>query len=222
MFDSRIAKSEQDCIVKQRKPQCSNLHSMMQQRVKLWGPVLEKLVQQTPLRLKWGESSCSLMSNSLRADFRVIANGANNMEYDIMQIKATKKISHSLQKFDFDHYKLLIETKDSMDYPGTQVGKGPRCIQFRSLQLLKYHFKPAADTLYVANQLTLHSILPTVKSFTFIQDLCNTLLATKNEWIDLQRTLVLANSSPISAERSSQGPPNQQAHFKKCPSWYPS
>ncbi|KAI7884130.1 uncharacterized protein EV154DRAFT_574709 [Mucor mucedo] len=85
MFDKNIEKNEQDCIVK------------------FWGPLMEKLVQNTGLRLKWGESSCSIAPNRLRADVRVIYDnkeGQQHKEYDIMQIEASR-ISPTKQQFDF-------------------------------------------------------------------------------------------------------------------------
>ncbi|KAK4520680.1 Flavodoxin-like domain-containing protein [Mucor velutinosus] len=205
MFNKQVKKNEQDCIVK------------------LWGPIMEKLVQKTPLRLKWGESSCSLLTNSLRADLRVIYDQVEDrqvQEYDMMQMEATR-ISPTPQKFDFDHVKLLLETKDNIDLLQEYIGDGLCCIQFCGLELFKYNLKHVSDTLYIGNKVTTNVILPAVKDFKFMTDLCNTLLTTRKEWTDLQRTLVLVKNSPKSADRSLQDPPTQQTRLKKSPSWYP-
>ncbi|KAI7884124.1 uncharacterized protein EV154DRAFT_574703 [Mucor mucedo] len=104
--------------------------------VKFWGPLMEKLIQKTGLRLKWGESSCSFIPSRLRADVRIIYDkqeGNMNKEYDMMDIEASR-ISPSRQKFDFDHTKLLVKTKDIIDSLEDNVDKELCCIQFCGLE----------------------------------------------------------------------------------------
>ncbi|CEG81452.1 hypothetical protein RMATCC62417_15656 [Rhizopus microsporus] len=121
---------------------------------------MENLVQKAALRLKWGESSCSILANTLRADLRVIHNQAEGQqlkEYDMMQVEATR-ISPTTQKFDFDLVKLLVETKDKLDVLEEHVDHGLCCIQFCGLKLYKYQLTHAFDTLYINNKVAFNSI----------------------------------------------------------------
>ncbi|KAG2204533.1 hypothetical protein INT47_012592, partial [Mucor saturninus] len=198
MFDKNIEKNEQDCIVK------------------FWGPLMEKLIQKTGLRLNWSESSCSVIPNHLRADVGVIY---DNQE-DNQQIEA-RRISPSRQKFDFDHTKLLVETKDIIDSLIDSVNKEVCCIQFCGLELYKYSLKHQYNTLYVNNQVDHQSIPPAVVNFKFMRSLCAILLETRNDWIKLQEHTIITKQSHKAAYPARSDQKQQDMPVVKSPSWYP-
>ncbi|CEG73136.1 hypothetical protein RMATCC62417_08574 [Rhizopus microsporus] len=116
----------------------------------------------------------------------------------MVQVEANR-ISPTPQKFDFDSVKLLIETKDNLDSLQEHVAYGLCCIQFCGLELYKYELTHAFDILHINNKVAFNSIPPAVTSFKSLKDLCSILLATRNEWISLQRIIILAKNSPKAA-----------------------
>lgn len=138
-----------------------------------------------------------------------------------MQAEATK-ISPARQKFDFDHAKLLIETKDNVNTSiDSTLNKGFSCIQFCGVELFKYRLSHVADTLYVNNSVVIAAIPPAAKNFDFIKHLCIALLDTNSEWLNLQRSIIIANNTPKSAYPSHASQHSDSPAFKKSPSWYP-
>lgn len=206
MFDKNIEKNEQDFIVK------------------FWGPLLEKLVPNTDLRLRWGESSCSMLPNRLRADVRVIYDrqeGQQHQEYDMMQMEASRMYP-SKQKFDFNHMKLLVETKDIIDSLESDIKREMSCFQFCGLEIFQYSLNHEFNTLYVNNQVDYHIIPSDVTNFQFIRSLCVTLVATRDEWMSCRKlTMNAKDNANVSYPSSSIKKLNESDGLKKSPSWYP-
>lgn len=203
MFDKSIEKNEQDFIVK------------------FWGPLLEKLVQNTGLRLRWGESSCSMLPSRLRADVRVIYDrkeGQQHQEHDMMQMEASR-MHPPKQKFDFDHTKLLVETKDIIDSLESDIKREMSCFQFCGLEIFKYSLSHKFNTLYVNNQVDYHIIPSDVTNFQFMRSLCVTLVATRDEWMSCRKLTMNAKDNANVSHPSSSI--NESDGLKKSPSWYP-
>lgn len=138
-----------------------------------------------------------------------------------MQAEATR-ISPTRQKYDFDHAKLLIETKDNMDaYIDKSLKKEFSCIQLCGVELYKHRLSHAANTLYVNNNIAKVAIPSAVTNFEFIKQLCIILLDTKSEWLEFQRNLIIEHNSPKSAYTSHAEQNINLSAFKKSPSWYP-
>ncbi|KAI7874077.1 uncharacterized protein EV154DRAFT_527457 [Mucor mucedo] len=133
----------------------------------------------------WGPLSCSMLPSRLRADVRVIYDrqeGQQHQEYDMMKMEASR-MHPPKQKFDFDHTKLLVETKDIIDSLESDIKREMSCFPFCGLEIFKYSLNHEFNTIYVNNQVDYHIIPSDVTNFQFMRSLCVTLVATRDEWM---------------------------------------
>ncbi|KAI7889653.1 uncharacterized protein EV154DRAFT_396869, partial [Mucor mucedo] len=119
----------------------------------------------------------------LKADVRVIYDrqeGQQHQEYDMIKMEASR-MHPPIQKFDFDHTKLLVETKDIIDWLGSDIKREMCCFQFCGLEIFKYSLSHKFNTLYVNNQVDYDIIPSDVTNFQIMRSLCVTLVATRDE-----------------------------------------
>ncbi|CEP19929.1 hypothetical protein [Parasitella parasitica] len=125
-----------------------------------------RLLLQTSILLKVVPSATD--SPNWRVDLRVIFDNQEDQQqkdYDLMQIEATR-ISPTRQKLDFDHVKLLVETKDILDSIEELTNNCLYCIQFCGLELYKYKLTYGFDTLYISSRVD-HQFLPLTLRHSF-------------------------------------------------------
>ncbi|CEI90420.1 hypothetical protein RMCBS344292_04745 [Rhizopus microsporus] len=143
MFNGNKQKNKQDYIVK------------------LWSQLLERLVRNSDLRLKWGKSGFARIEySSYMADVRVLVDHQDD-EYETMCAEATKS-SPSKAKFHHDHCKLLIESKDVLDNSPVVVSHIP-AVQFCGHELYEFELVHYADYFYVARKTPYAFVPPTIE-----------------------------------------------------------
>ncbi|KAI7888069.1 uncharacterized protein EV154DRAFT_518863, partial [Mucor mucedo] len=150
--------------------------------------------------------SCSMLPSRLRADVRVIYDrqeGQQHQEYDMMKMEASR-MDPPKQKFDFDHTKLLVETKDIIDSLESDIKREMSCFPFCGLEIFKYSVNHEFNTIYVNNQVDYHIITSDVTNFQFMRSLCVTLVATRDEWMSCRNlTMNAKDNANVSYPSSS-------------------
>ncbi|KAG1445857.1 hypothetical protein G6F55_011784 [Rhizopus delemar] len=103
LFDTAIDSSEWDFVVK------------------FWGPITERLFQDSELRLKWGDTNLTLndtvSETALKVDLRVANDKMKqryNAEHDVAVLEAAEENAGNA-KFIFDRFKISIENKVIID-----------------------------------------------------------------------------------------------------------
>ncbi|KAG1318187.1 hypothetical protein G6F62_012486 [Rhizopus arrhizus] len=197
MFNARKPKNEQDYIVK------------------LWSQILERLVRNNDLRLKWGESGFAHIEySSYMADVRVLVDHQDD-EYEIMCAEAAKG-SPSKAKFHHDHCKLLIESKDVLDNSPVAVSHIP-AVQFCGHELYEFELVLYADHFYVARKTSYVFVQPTIVDLDF----CKILLGLKEEWVSFKHSMEKKLKEERKACNFDSQEENDSQKLKPSPYWYP-